>query len=177
MEMGKAQRNGGMKPTRAQYFFARGRPVQFFFILFFVGGPLCFAYTVAGLLAHVYEPLSDTWNLLRVVFYVIIAVLLGFLLTLVAGSCLAGILWPILRPLYRARCARNGAPFQPGDHVQILVGRHKGRVVRVYGGWRDDSVRVELSETEKEKLKDIFSAIQLLRESAEQNTSATDKQG
>jgi hypothetical protein len=160
-----------MKPTPAQYFFARGRPFQVLFLLLLVGAPICFAYVVAGLLAHVYQPLSEIWNLLRLVFYVTIALCLSFLLALVAASCLTGIFWPILRPLYNARCHKNGAPFRVGDHVQILVGRHRGRVVRVYSGWRDDCVRVELGEREAEKFKDIFDPIQLLREDVEPGAS------
>ena len=160
-----------MKPTRAQYFFAGSRLLkvllQVLFFLLFVGAPVCFAYVVAGLLAHVYQPLSDIWNLVRLAFFVIVALLLGVLLVLVAGSCLAGIFWPILRPFFEARDVKNGAPFRVGDRVRILAGRHKDRVVRVYSDWRYDSVRVELGEKEKEKFTDIFSSLQLLREDVE----------
>jgi hypothetical protein len=156
-----------MKPTRAQYFFAKSWPLQILFLLPFVGAPLFFAYVAAGLLAQVYQPLSDIWNLLQLVFFVMVALLLGVLLALVAGSCLAGIFWPLLRPFYEARAIKNGAPFRVGDRVQILVGRHKGRVVTVYSAWKDDSVRVELGENEKEKFDDIFGSLQLLRENVE----------
>jgi hypothetical protein len=156
-----------MKPTRAQYFFARSRPLQVFFVLLLVGTPLGFTYVVAGLLAHVYAPLSEVWNLVRLVFYVTVALLLSFLMAVVAGSLLAAIIWPFLRPLYKAWCLKNGAPFRVGDHVQILVGPYRGRVVRVYGGWRDDCVRVELGDKAGEKFKDIFDPIQLLREDVE----------
>ena len=40
------------------------------FLLLLVVAPLCFAYVVAGILARVYQPLSDVWNLLRLVFFV-----------------------------------------------------------------------------------------------------------
>lgn len=165
-----------MKPTRAQYFFASCRPLQVLVLLLFVGAPLFFTYAVTRLLAHAYTPLSDIWNLIRLVFYVIVALLLGFLMALVAGSFLVGIFWLLLRPLYEARCAKNGAPFRVGDHVRILAGRHKDRVVRVYSDWKDDSVRVELGADEKEKFKDIFSAIQLLREDADQDGPAIKSQ-
>jgi hypothetical protein len=158
-----------MKPTRAQYFFARSTPLRVVFGLLLVVAPLYFAYVVAGILVRVYQPIFDIWNRLRLVFFVIIAVLLGFLAALIAGSFLTGFFWPLLQPLYKARCCKNGAPFQVGDRVQILVGRHKGRAVKVYGGWRDDCVRVELGEREKEKFKDIFDPIQLLREDVEPN--------
>ncbi|MBA4146915.1 MAG: hypothetical protein H0X66_02285 [Verrucomicrobia bacterium] len=136
-------------------------------LLFFIGVPLCFAYVVAGVLTHVYEPLSSVWNLLKLGFYVIVALLLSFLVTLVMGGFLVGIFWPLFRPLYEARCRKNGAPFHVGDRVRILVGRNKDRVTRVYSDWRDDCVRVELGEEEKEEFKDIFSIIQLVREDAE----------
>ena len=134
-------------------------PFQVLCFLLFVGAPVCLAYVVAGLLANVYQPLSDIWNLVRLAFFVIVALLLGFLLALVAGSCLAGIFWPLLRPFFKARDIKNGAPFHVGDRVRILAGRHKDRVVRVYSDWRDDSVRVELGEKEKEKFTDIFSSL------------------
>ncbi len=164
-----------MKPTRAQYFYAKGRPLQVLFLLLLVGAPLCFAYIVAGLLAHVYPPLSDIWNLLLLVFFVFVALLLGFLLALVAGSFLTGIFWRLLRPLYKARAIQNGAPFRVGDHVQILVGHHKGRVARVYSGWKDGCVRVELGEREAEKFKDIFDALQLLRENVEPDAAPSSR--
>ncbi len=138
--------------------------MQIFFFLLIFGAPLFFTCLVACLLARVYAPLSDFWNLLQLVFYVIVALLLSFLLALVAGTFLAGIFWPLLRPLYKARCAKNGAPFQVGDHVRILAGRHKDRVVKVYDTWSGDSVRVDLGENERKDFKDIFDPIQLLRE-------------
>jgi hypothetical protein len=146
------------------------------FLPLFAGFPLYFAYVMAVLLARVYEPLSDVWNLLRVVFYVVIAWLLSLLTAFVAGSFLAGIFWPLLRPLYKARCARNGAPFLVGDYVRILAGRHKDRVVRVYSAWEHDSVRVELGEREREKLQDIFSSIELLRENVEPDAATKSRQ-
>ena len=160
-----------MKPTRAQYFFAGSRlltvPFQVFCFLLFVGAPLYFAYVVAGHLARVYQPISDIWNLVRLSFFVIIALLLGFLLSLIVASFLAMILWPIMQPFFKVRDLKNGAPFRVGDRVRILAGRHKDRVVRVYSEWRHDSVRVELGEREKEKFTDIFSSRQLLREEVE----------
>ncbi len=155
-------------PTQAQYFFAsrwlNRIIVQVIFLPLLVGFPLCFAYAKAVLLARAYSPLSEIWNLLRVGFFVLIALMLGFLIALVAASLLAGILWLLYHPLYKARCVVNGAPFVIGDQVRILVGRHKNRIVRIYGTWRDDSVRVELSKAEEQKFDDIFTPIELLRE-------------
>ena len=156
-----------MKPTRAQYFFASGTPLQVLFALLFIGAPVCLTYVVASVLSRVYAPLSNIWNLIRWIFYVADTLILTFLLAMVAGSVVAGIFWLFLRPLYNARCMKNGAPFHVGDHVRILSGRYRNQVVRVYSDWRDDSVRVDLGDKAKEKFKDIYSAIQLLRENIE----------
>jgi hypothetical protein len=158
-----------MKPTRAQYFFARSWPLVLVFGFLFVAAPIWFAFVVAGILARVYQPITDIWNLPRVAFFAIVAWLLAVLVALVVASFLAGIFWPILRPRYRARCIKNGAPFRVGDQVQILVGRHRGRVATVSSGWRDDGVRVELGEREKEDFEDIYDPIQLVREDVEPN--------
>jgi hypothetical protein len=68
-----------MKPTRAQYFFARSWPLQVVFWLLLIVAPLCSAFVVAGLLARD-QPLLDIWNLLRLAFFVIVALLFAFLL-------------------------------------------------------------------------------------------------
>ena len=168
-----------MKPTRGQYFFAGSRllkvPLQVLFFLLFVGTPVYFAYVVGRLLAHVYQPLFDIWNLVRLAFFVIVALLFVFLLLLVAGSCLAGVFWPMVRSFFEARDLENGAPFRVGDRVRILAGRHKDRVVRVYSDWRYDSVRVELGEMEKEKFTDIFSSLQLAREDVEPDAAPSSR--
>ncbi len=46
-----------------------------------------------------------------------------------AGGSLAGPF--ILGPIYFHRAKLNGAPFQEGDLVEILVGPNRGRAVRV----------------------------------------------
>jgi phosphate/sulfate permease len=70
----------------------------------------------------------------------------------------------ILGPIYYARGRLNGAPFHEGDHVQILVGPHRGRVVRVYAIWAErNQVRVELGEQTKKGASDVFSYFQVCR--------------
>src|SRR5262245_56663955 len=71
-----------MRPTRGQYLFTKSRPLQVAFGLLFVVVPLWFAYVVAAVLARVYQPLLDIWNLLRLAFFVIVALLLAFLVAL-----------------------------------------------------------------------------------------------
>jgi hypothetical protein len=51
-------------------------------------------------------------------------------------------------------------------------------MARVYSDWRDDCVRVELGEREKENFEDIFDPIQLLREDVEPNApNVSDRKG
>jgi hypothetical protein len=73
-------------------------------------------------------------------------------------------MWFILGPVYYARGRLNGAPFHEGDHVQILVGLHRGRVVRVYAIWAErNQVRVELGEQKTKGVSDVFSYFQVCR--------------
>ena len=60
----------------------------------------------------------------------------------------------------------NGAPFHRGDRVQILAGKHKGKVVRVYDEWPErKQVRVDLGDQAKRDVEDVFSEVELCRES------------
>lgn len=58
----------------------------------------------------------------------------------------------------------NGAPFHRGDCVQILSGRHCGKVVRVYDEWPErGQVRVNLGDDFKRDVEDVFSYLELRR--------------
>jgi hypothetical protein len=64
------------------------------------------------------------------------------------------VLWPFAGRLVGRF---NGAPFEVGDVVCILVGPNRDRTVRVYAVWSErGQVRVELGETEKAAIKDVF---------------------
>jgi hypothetical protein len=69
--------------------------------------------------------------------------LIGIALAL--GLCVAALLGPfVLGPIYHWRAEVNGAPFHPGDRVEILVGANRGQVARVAEVWDwRGSLRVE----------------------------------
>lgn len=132
-----------MKPTRTQYFYARDWPGKLWFILV--------VPTVAAFY-HAATPTSMSW------LNWVLGAVFGFVLALL-------IAWPVLGAAYYDRLRKNGGPFKVGDIVQILVGPHRGRVVRVYSLWQCDAVRVDLGEGEKSNFKDIFGGTKLLKES------------
>lgn len=92
------------------------------------------------------------------VLLLIVATLLGLIITGIVGGAL------LLEPLYRWRALKNGAPFKVGDTVMILAGPRCGRVARVYDVWPErGQVRVELSESERLTVKDVFSDFAVCR--------------
>lgn len=150
-----------MKPTRAQLFFASAWPARIWFTTI----PLLPAVAVGVTCAGFLHPFSALWDFVRFAWFVLLALLLGFFLAMFPG-------WFVIGPLYYSREKKNGGPFKTGDTVQILGGPHKGRISRVYSTWQGNTLRVELSATEKEEFKDIFAPAQLLRaESAEQGAA------
>lgn len=82
---------------------------------------------------------------------------LGFFLALPVG-------WIVIGPLCRIQAWRNGAPFEPGDCVRVLVGPYRGRITCVRELWQGDRLRVALGPEADHAFKDIFSPTQLLRE-------------
>jgi len=142
-----------MTPSRAHYFFAKHWPVRLWM------AAIGLASGLAALLACApgAEVLKD-WAAFRAIALVVaMAMFLGWCVAILAG-------WFVLGPIYYDRAVKNGAPFQVGDRVRVLVGPYRDRVSRVYALWQANTVRVELGEREKEKLRDIFSPNQLLRE-------------
>jgi hypothetical protein len=89
--------------------------------------------------------------------------LLGFLVTAGALSWLGGaiVLWPIVSWIVSRF---NGGPFDVGDVVYILIGPHRDRTVRVYDVWPSrGQIRVELGETERAEVKDVFEYVEVCR--------------
>jgi hypothetical protein len=106
--------------------------------------------------ASLLDPLAAWWDLVRFVWCVVLALLLGLLLAMFPGCFVIG-------PLFYDRELKNGGPFKVGDTVQILSAPHRGRVSRIYSTWQGNALRVELGTKEKEEFKDIFAPAQLLR--------------
>lgn len=142
-----------MKAGFVHYFYAHDWPMK----LWFIGIPLLFPLGVIFICKPTLALFSEWRYMLHFGIALIVSIPLGFFVGLIIG-------WPVLGSLYHDRCLKNGGPFHEGDIVRILVGPHKGRVVRVYSTWRWDTVRVELGDSEKETSRDIFSQTQLLRE-------------
>ena len=89
----------------------------------------------------------------------------GFL-SAIMTCAFAGVLisYFVLRGLNYIITSMNGAPFQEGDIVQVLVGEYQGQVGRVYEEWNDrKQVRVDLGDQAKKDLKDIFSFNKICR--------------
>ena len=110
-----------MTPTRWHYFFAQKWPFWLWIILV----PLLSAALMASFLGTPPADLAEFGpDAKRYIFLVGMGLLLGYF----AGGLLG---YFVLGPVYHYRAELNGAPFRTGDIVQILVGRNRGRIVRV----------------------------------------------
>lgn len=90
--------------------------------------------------------------------------LLAMLLALPLG-CYLGALFigPVLTSL---NSELNGAPFQEGELVRLLVAPYRDRVTRIYEIWQERyQVRVDLGEKAKENVTDVFGEHEICRES------------
>jgi len=58
----------------------------------------------------------------------------------------------------------QGWPFAPGDRVWILTGKHRGTITTVYEVWAErGQVLVDLGPDLKEKVEDVYSAVEVCR--------------
>ena len=133
-----------MTPHKIQYFFAHGLKIPA------SGGALILGTGVAiscGVLS----------------FWAVVALLAALPL----GAVLGMFVWPFIQLIIDPL---NGAPFQVGDAVHILIGPHRDRVVRVYEIWPSrGQVRVELGEQAEKNVKnvkDVFWNFEVCRERA-----------
>ena len=84
-----------------------------------------------------------------------------------AGGAL--VVWPIVA---RIGSRINGAPWSEGDLVQILIGKHRGHVGRIYEIWPSrDQVRVEINEQTKSDVTDVYFFNEVCREREEPERS------
>jgi hypothetical protein len=118
-----------MTPTRAQIFYARNWPMRLWFSIVPVVLGTFLARTYGLKPGMLREPRG--WGTAALCW------LLGLLVSALTG-------WFILGPAYYARGITNGAPYQVGDTVRILVGRNRGQILRVAEVPEErDQVRVE----------------------------------
>jgi hypothetical protein len=142
-----------MKPTRVQNWFAQDWPLKIWLTVI----PALTVAAAVWACGPSLAVLGDWTTAVRLAAVVILALPLGWFAAILVG-------WFVLGPLYYDQGLKNGAPFQPGDRVRILIAPHRDRLARVYSLWQGACVRVELGEEEKETFQDIFSPTQLLRE-------------
>jgi hypothetical protein len=142
-----------MKPTRAHYFFAQNWPTR----IWIVSVPSLFVVLMARALGPVPEMAGFEAEARNYLFLLGIALLLGFCMVALTGPFILG-------PLYHYRAELNGAPFQMGDRVEVLVGANRGQVARVaeVWEWRGD-LRVEWSSSVARKGRTIFHCAQVIK--------------
>jgi hypothetical protein len=146
-------KGNAMKPSFMQLFFAQHWPAKFWLavvavVSVFLAGQAC-------------EPSLSSlrdWH-----FLILFAVVL--VLAPIFACCTSVILIGIiLGPIYRLRGRMNGAPFQVGDKVQILVGPNRGRVVPVDAVWKErGQVCLELGGPREKGVQFAFSYFQVYR--------------
>jgi hypothetical protein len=147
-----------MKPTLFQRLFTDNRPVIF---LMAAGATVCVAWTAWVILQAVADSPRNLFECVVLLAVSLpVAGCLGALLGAFPGGIFLGI---VLRWIER----RNGAPFRKGDEVVILSKRHPGRVARVYDVWAArHEVRVELDETARKEVTDVFPFTDICRRRA-----------
>jgi hypothetical protein len=142
-----------MKPSFMQTFFARHWPLKIWLAIIgavsiFMAGRAC-------------EPslssLGDWHFLVLFVSVIIIAPVFACYTSLIVAGLFLG-------PIYRIRGRMNGAPFYPGDYVQVLVGPNRGRVFQVDVIWEQrGQVCLELGEPRKKGVQFAFTYTEVFR--------------
>lgn len=112
-----------------------------------------------GITSLAIESVDNLKNLSMIGWAILVFILTLPFLFLVGSIFIAG----FLSPFYKLNEKLNGGPFDEGDEVIVLAGKHKGKITRVYSKWQGMSVRIELGETEKENFKDVFPPSNLLK--------------
>ena len=76
-----------------------------------------------------------------------------------------------IMPLHYLRGRLNGAPFYPGDRIQILSGANKGEIAHICDKMEKGFLRVELAQDALSEGEDVFSPYQLLKENVAEPTA------
>jgi hypothetical protein len=142
-----------MKPSFMQMFFAKHWPLKFWMAV--IGAISIF------MACRACEPsLSSLHDWHFLVLFVSVIVLAPVL------ACYSSlmIVWLFLGPIYRIRGRMNGAPFHPGDYVQVLVGPNRGRVFQVDVIWEQrGQVCLELGSPRRKGVQFAFAYTQVFR--------------
>jgi len=142
-----------MKPSFMQMFFAQHWPLKIWIAVIGV-----VSIIMAG---RACEP---SWSSFHDWRFLILFVSVIILAPVFACYTSLIIVWIFLGPLYRIRGRMNGAPFHPGDSVQVLVGPNRGRVFQVDVIWEErGQVCLELGEPRKKGVKFAFTYTEVFR--------------
>lgn len=105
-------------------------------------------------------------------------VLLVTVLSLLTGFWIGIItVWFVFGPILHYQGLLNGGPFQQGELVQVISGRHQNRIGCIYSGWQHETWRVGLGEEARADYSDIFADYQLLRVNREAPRAVTRDSG
>ncbi len=142
-----------VKPTRVHYFFAQNWLAR----IWVVAIPSLSVLLMARGLGPAPEFAGFEAEAKNYLFLLGIALLLGL--------CVAALVGPfILGPIYHYRAELNGAPFQTGDRVEVLVGANSGRVARVAEVWEGRAhLRVDWDPAVARKSKTVFHFAQVIK--------------
>jgi hypothetical protein len=137
-----------MRPTLRQRFFA--------------SNAIFWLAALAGALVVAWQLIPATQPSLASVFWTSLLVcaggVLGIFLAVFPGMFVLG-------PLMHGVARINGSPFEVGDEVMILSGKHAGQIAKIYELWKErGQVRVELGEAERNAVTDVYSETQVCRQ-------------
>lgn len=95
----------------------------------------------------------------KVWLWILIAAIPASLIGLIFGVL---VIWQLLLSHLAARI--QGWPFEVGEEIVILTGKHKNTNTKIYEIWEErGQVRVDLGEKQKMEVKDVFCAVEVCR--------------
>ena len=141
-----------LRPSRKQRFIASGWLTLSFRIAFSLA---CVIWAVSTIELPLIG-LDNIWALLLFALVIAVPFVAGWFASYIICLGLVG-------PVLLAQSRENGGPFLIGDTVQIIGGKHSGRVTKIYSKSQNDTNRLELGLDAEEQFKDIYAGYQLLR--------------
>ncbi len=114
------------------------------------------------------ESLRDPWFITLAVFSLFATVVLSFF-----GATIVGLV--VFGSLMDDQERRNGGPFDVGDRVQIVAGRHAGQIGTVARHGQGRTVCVKISSLDTDTDVGVYSHYQLLREQSDEPNVGPEK--
>lgn len=142
-----------LQTTRRQRLIASDILPTAWWFLIVPGAALAVSLSAVGSLRFAF---SDLWSAGLFLMVTLLSLLIGFWIGTVTA-------WFMFGPFLYHQGLVNGGPFQEGDLVQVIAGRYRDRVGRIYGRAQHDTWRVDLGEEARTSYTDIFPDYKLLR--------------